>query len=213
MKAKAEIKTVYFLYNSMYINVTNLCTNNCVFCIRDLNSQVGGVNLWLDNKEVPAQQIIKEIVEGSPETRDEIVFCGYGEPLIRLEVVKEVAKFIKQNYPKVPVRINTNGHASLIHKRSVVPELVGLIDRVSVSLNADTPELYQELTCCNFDKDLAFENVKIFIVECQKYGIDTTATVVVGYGDYKINIEKCKEIADSLGVKFKIREWLSQGYN
>ena len=213
MDTKTEYKTVYFLENTMYINVTNLCTNNCVFCIRNLNDTVDGANLWLDKEELSSEQIINEIKQNSPESRDEIVFCGYGEPLIKLDIVKKVADFIKKNYPNIPVRVNTNGQANLIHKRNVVAELAGLIDKISVSLNADNSELYGKLSRCRFDFNLAFENVKIFISECQKHGIDTTATVVDGFGDYNVDIEKCRKIAESLGAKFKIRRWLSQGYN
>jgi len=183
-----------------------------VFCIRTLNPNVLGKNLWLDG-EVSAEEIINDIKENSPETADEIVFCGYGEPLIKLDIVKTVAKFIKDNYPDRPVRVNTNGHASLIHKRNVPAELAGLIDKVSVSLNAENADLYQELSVSNFDKDVVYENVKEFISECQKNGIDTTATVVSGFKNYKVDIEKCREIAESLGAKFKVREWLEDGYN
>jgi len=212
MVEKTKNTIVYFLGNTMYINVTNLCTNNCVFCIRTLNPNVLGKNLWLDG-EVSAEEIINDIKENSPETADEIVFCGYGEPLIKLDIVKTVAKFIKDNYPDRPVRVNTNGHASLIHKRNVPAELAGLIDKVSVSLNAENADLYQELSVSNFDKDVVYENVKEFISECQKNGIDTTATVVSGFKNYKVDIEKCREIAESLGAKFKVREWLEDGYN
>lgn len=213
MTTQTQNTIVYFLGNTMYINVTNMCTNKCVFCVRDLNDTVGGVNLWIKENRISAKQIIEEIKQNSPETRDEIVFCGYGEPLIKLEVVKEVAHFIKSSYQGIPVRINTNGHANLIHKRNVVPELVGLIDKLSVSLNAENAELYGKISKCSFENTEAFEGIKKFIYESQKHGIDTTATVVNGFRDYIIDIEKCKEITESLGAKFKVREWLSSGYN
>jgi len=213
MAEKTKAQTVYFLGNTMYINVTNVCTNSCVFCIRSLNGTVAGANLWLENENLSAGQVIEEIKDQLPETRDEIVFCGYGEPLIKLNIIKEVSAFLKQNFPKVPVRINTNGHASLIHKRNIVPELVGFIDGVSVSLNAENADLYAELTKCKFDKNIAFESVKEFIGECVKNGIDTTATVVSGFQNYKVDIQQCKSITESLGAKFKVREWLEEGYN
>jgi len=196
----------------MYLNITNMCSNNCVFCIRNFNDTVAGVDLRIGEENITAEKVIKEIKQNSPETRDEIVFCGYGEPLIKINVVKEVAGFIKNNYPNIPVRVNSNGQANLIHKRDVVPELAGLIDSISVSLNADNADLYQELSRSGFDKELAFESVKSFARECQKYGIDTTLTVVTGFENYQINLKKCREIARNLGVKFKVREWLSEGY-
>lgn len=213
MDTYIQNNTVYFLRNTMYINVTNLCTNNCVFCIKNFNDTVAGVDLRVQEEGITADKIIDEIKENSPESRDEIVFCGYGEPLIRVEMIKEIAKFLKTNYPHVPVRINSNGHANLIHKRNVVPELAGLIDAISISLNADNADLYQILTRTKFDKEQAFEAVKEFAELCQKHGIDTTLTVVMGFEDYVIDLKKCREIAQNLGVKFKVREWLSEGYS
>lgn len=212
VEAKTQNTLVYFLNNTMYINLTNLCTNKCVFCIRGLNDSVAGADLRLENENVDAQTVIEEIKQNEPENRHEIVFCGYGEPLIKIEVIKEVARFIKKNYPNVPVRVNTNGQANLIHRRNVVSELVGLIDRISVSLIAENADVYEELTKCKFDKKMAYESVKNFMSTCVDYGIQTTATVVVGYKNYKINVEKCKKIAEELGVDFKIREWLDEGY-
>jgi len=197
----------------MYINVTNLCTNECVFCIKSATESVGGVNLVLEEETFSHEDIIKEIKSTFVENTKEIVFCGYGEPLIKLDIVKNVAKYIKQNYPKIPVRINSNGHGNLIHKRNIVPELVGLIDKISVSLNAENAELYQELSKSDYEAETAYQAVKDFISECVKNGLDTTATVVTGFGDYKIDVEKCKKITEELGAKFRIREWLPQGYN
>lgn len=205
--------TVYFLDNTMYINVTNLCTNKCVFCLRSTSDTVAGANLWLENQSASVEQIIGELKTNQPEKRREIVFCGYGEPLIQLETVKQVAKFIKENYKNVPVRVNTNGHANLIHKRDVTPELTGLIDKLSVSLNSDNPEQYAELAKPSFNATEAYEGVKDFIKKSVEAGIEVSATIVVGYKDYEINVKKCEEIALSLGAKLKIREWLEEGYS
>lgn len=197
----------------MYINVTNLCTNDCVFCIKNFNDTVAGVDLRVQEENISAEKIIAKIEENAPETRDEVVFCGYGEPLIRIDIVKEVAKFLKAKYPHVPIRINTNGQANLIHSRNVVPELAEFIDAVSISLNADNADLYGILTRSKFEKNKAFQAVQEFAGECHKYGIETTLTVVTGFEDYVIDLKKCREIAKNLDVKFKVREWLSEGYS
>ncbi|MEI7473468.1 MAG: TatD family nuclease-associated radical SAM protein [bacterium] len=212
MTTQTENKLVYFLGNTMYINVTNLCSNRCVFCIRGVSDTVAGTNLWLDGENVTAEQIIEQLDKNEPQKRDEIVFCGYGEPLIKIDIIKTVASHIKEKYPNVPVRVNTNGHANLIHKRNVVSELIGLIDRVSISLNGENADKYDEISQCKFDKNIAYEEVKNFISECAKNGIATTATVVSGYKHYNVDLSACKEIAESLGAKFKIREWLEEGY-
>jgi len=213
MTNKTENKYAYYLGNSMYINVTNLCTNNCVFCIRSATDSVGGVNLVLQGENFSEQEIIEEIKETFVENTQEIVFCGYGEPLIKLDVVIKVAKYIKDNYPHIPTRVNSNGHGNLIHKRNIVPELVGFIDKISISLNAENAALYNELSKSAYDDEIAYQAVKDFIAECVQSGIETTATVVTGFGDYKIDVEQCRKIAEELGAKFRIREWLPQGYN
>lgn len=213
MNSDSKPKLAYYLGNTMYINLTNLCTNDCVFCIRSINNTVAGANLMLESENVKAASVIEEIKANSPETADEIVFCGYGEPLIRLEMLLEVAKFLKQNYPNKPVRINTNGQACLIHKRNIVPELVGLIDKVSVSLNGENADVYQEISQSKFEKNECYQAVKDFIKDCVAAGIETTATIVVGFKDYKVDIEKCRQIAEELGANFRIREWLDEGYN
>lgn len=210
---KTQNKFAYYLGNSMYINVTNLCTNECVFCIKSATDSVGGVNLVLEEENFSHEDIIREIKTTFLPNTEEIVFCGYGEPLIKLEIVKNIAKFIKQNYPDVSVRVNSNGQGNLIHKRNIVPELVGLIDKISISLNAQNAELYQELSNSDYYGETAYQAVKDFISECVKAGMDTTATIVTGFGDYKVDVEACKKIAKDLGAKFRIREWLPQGYN
>ncbi|OGI01457.1 MAG: hypothetical protein A2Y25_06360 [Candidatus Melainabacteria bacterium GWF2_37_15] len=212
MAQQTENKFAYYLGNTMYINVTNLCTNRCKFCIRNSGDSVGGVKLVLDSEKFSHEDVIKEVKDTFSDKCREIVFCGYGEPLIKLEIVKNVAQFIKQNYQQIPVRINTNGHANLIHKRNIVPELVGLVDMISVSLNAENADLYAELASPAFEKSVAYEAVKDFIQECAKNGIETTATVVSGFESYKIDIKKCQEITEELGAKFRVREWLPQGY-
>jgi TatD DNase family protein len=129
------------------------------------------------------------------------VFCGYGEPLLRLDVVKAVSAEVKRHGGKV--RIDTNGHANLIHKRNVLPELAGLVDAVSVSLNAQNSEIYEKLTQPKFGS-ITYEAVKEFIHEAKKYIPDVTATVVSAPG---VDIEACRKIAEELGAKFRVREY------
>lgn len=211
MSEEAKNTTVYFLNKKMYINLTNLCTNECVFCIRDLNETVAGADLLL-KKDVFLDEVIEDIKKAEPEKNaDEIIFCGYGEPLIEVDLVLEIARFIKENYLDLPVRINTNGQANLIHKRNIIPELSKVIDRISISLNAENKELYDQICKPSFEN--AYEEVKSFISECVKVGIDTTVTIVTGFQDYKVDTEQCRQITENLGAKFRIREWLSEGYS
>ncbi len=209
----SENNLVYFVNSKMYINVTNLCTCKCLFCLRDITSEVEGVNMWIDKQSAKAENIIDILKEKSDLIGNEITFCGYGEPLIELETVKEVAKFIKSNFPNVKIRVNTNGHANLIHKRNVVPELKGLIDSFSVSLNAQNAKLYKKITRCCFDAEVGYNGMLDFVKELIKENIDTTMSVVSGFKKARIDIQVCENIAQSLGAKFRIREYLEHGYS
>jgi TatD DNase family protein len=165
--------------------------------VRYYTDFVKGHNLRL-REEPTAAELIKEI--GDPKRYDEIVFCGYGEPLLRLDVVKAVAAEVKRRGGKV--RIDTNGHANLIHKRNVLPELAGLVDAVSVSLNAQNTEVYEKLSQPQFGAP-AYEAVKEFIREAKKYIPDVTATVVAAPD---VDVEACQKIVDELGARFRVRE-------
>lgn len=206
-----EQNLVYLLEGKIYINLTNKCTNECVFCIRSLKDDVCGANLWLKNDNVTAEEVISQLKELKKD-ETEIVFCGYGEPTLKLDILKEVAKFIKENYKGVKIRVNTNGHANFIHKRNVIPELVGLVDEFSVSLNASTEELYKELAQPNLACVNVLGEVKDFIKKSVEAGIPTVASVVNGYKHYDVDIQECEKIAKDLGAKFRVREWLERGY-
>lgn len=206
-----EQNLVYLLGGKIYINLTNKCTNECVFCIRTLKDDVCGANLWLKNDSVTADEVIKQF-QALIKDENEIVFCGYGEPTLKLDILKEVAKFIKENYKDVKIRLNTNGHANFIYKRNIIPELAGLIDSISVSLNAPDEELYRELAQPNLACENILDEVKDFIKKSVEAGIETTASVVSGYKDYDINVKECEKIALEAGAKFRVREWLESGY-
>ena len=205
-----DYNLVYLLEGKIYINLTNSCTNNCVFCIRSIKDDVVGTNLFLNTENVKAEDVIEQLNAMKDKLSSEIIFCGYGEPMLKLSVIKEVAKYIKENYPNTILRINTNGHANIVYKRNVLPELKGLIDKFSVSLNGENEEVYNELSQPNIDN--AYESVKEFIAEAVKEGFDTTATIVTGYKNYKIDMQKCIEITKELGAKFRERPWIENGY-
>lgn len=195
----------YRIRNSLYLNITNECTNACVFCRRQTNPVVKGHDLRLD-REPTFEEIVAAIDEH--HGYDEIVFCGYGEPLLRLEVVKQVAQFLrgKADAGETPalLRINTNGLANLVHGRSIVPELIPLVRNFSVSLNASSAEEYQRL-CRSRYGAAAYEEVKRFIRECRDGGASVIATVVAVPG---LDLEACRKVAEEeLGVTLRVREY------
>lgn len=189
-------EVAYKIRSSLYLNVTNRCTNQCSFCIRFHSDFVKGHRLRL-SKEPSAEELISAI--GDPNAHSEVVFCGYGEPLIRLDVVKDVARRVKELGGRV--RVNTNGHGSLIHKRNILPELHGLVDALSVSLDAHDEETYERLCKPRFEG--AFRAVLEFIREAVKYIPEVEASVVENEG---VDIVKCGEIARTLGVRLRVRK-------
>jgi len=205
---------VYELDGKIYINLTNKCTNDCIFCLRKDKDDVKGQTLWLDDENCTAQDVIvqfEEILRQKPDNdNSEVIFCGYGEPLLKLDVLKGVAKYIKEKYPKTKIRINTNGHANYVYKRDIVPELKGLIDTISVSLNGESSSEYDELSKPVFEG--AYNEVKKFIKSCSDNGFETVASVVEGYKGRHLNLNKCEQIATDLGAKFRVREWIKNGY-
>jgi len=194
----------YTIGNSLYLNITNRCTNQCEFCIRyktrNLNEKYP---LWLD-KEPTVDEVMAAI--GDPNKYDQIVFCGYGESLLRLDEVKEIAKQLKEK--GVKIRIDTNGLSNLFWGRNILPELKGLVDFMSVSLNAHTEEIYDRI-CASFYGKESFIAVLDFIREAKKYIPEVEATVV----DLPIvDIERCREIANNLGVSFRVRPYYEETY-
>lgn len=206
---------VYLLDNKIYINLTNRCTNNCIFCLRNDKDDVCGQELWLDSEDFSAEDVISQfhsvLNKAGDDFKNEAVFCGYGEPMLKLDILKNVALFIKQNYPQIKTRINTNGHANFVYKRNVAPELIGLIDEISVSLNAPTSQEYNELSNPKFDN--AYDEVKNFIKSCSDAGIKTVTSIVENYKGRHLDIEACEKISNDLGAKLRVREWIPNGYS
>ena len=189
----------YRMRDSLYINLTNRCNAACIFCDRDGEATLNGYNLKMRKGEEPsAEYIMKEI--GDPKKYSEIVFCGYGEPTIRWEEVKKVAKYVKEKGGVT--RLNTNGHANDINKRDITPEMKGLFDCVSVSLNATDEDSYSKLV--GVDKRL-FGEMLDFTKRARWYVPEVVLTIV---DEQDIEEEKARKIAeDDLGVSFRIRDY------
>ncbi len=212
MSALVQENLLYFLDDKPYINMTNACTNACVFCIRNQKDDVQGANLWLDSDNTTSKDVIEQI-EGNIKkvlAAGEIVFCGYGEPLIKINEVVEICRYLKEKYPSLKIRINTNGHANAIHKRNVAPEIAPYIDVISISLNAENEEKYNLIS--NPKIENAYEEVKRFIRACVEEKIYTIASVVDKVPNYPVDSARCEVIAKSLGAKFRAREFIENGY-
>ena len=167
-------------------------------------------HLFLDTEKLDVEEVKKQLDSFKPENYSEIVFCGYGEPILKLEELKEIAKYIKEKYPHIKTRINTNGQGNIIYKRNIVPELKGIIDSISVSFNGENKEVYDAISLPKLEN--AYDGMKEFIKECVKEGIETTATIVTGYKNYNVDLNSCKTQIEALGAKFRERPWLDNGY-
>lgn len=192
---------------TVYVNLTNKCTNHCVFCIRNSQNPIKGDNLWLESEDVNFDDVVSQFEKYN--NVKEVVFCGYGEPTVKFELLKQVAQYLKEKNPEIKIRINTNGHGNLINKRNILLEIKNLVDEISVSLNAQNNETYMKISGC--DNQKAYEEVKNFIKNSVKNGFKTTATVVTGYKDYSVDVKACENITTALGANFRERRWL-EGY-
>ena len=201
-REKEKARIAYTIRNSLYLNITNRCSNRCSFCAKFSDFTVKGHYLKLEHE--PSFDEVMETI-GDPSGYDEIVFCGYGEPMLRLDLIKEVALQLKKEGCRI--RINTDGLANLVYGRNVLPELEGLIDCVSVSLNAPDADTYRKL--CNPPFGLeAFDGVCGFLKEAKKSIPRVVASAVTVPG---LDIEAVRQLAQTLGVEFRERTYAEVG--
>ena len=194
---------------TVYINLTNACTNSCIFCLRDQKDDVCGHEMWHDDK-YSLEDIINQF-KTFEQSAKEVVFCGYGEPFLKKDMMKDFCIYLRKNYPNVKIRVNTNGHANLVYKTNVAEEFKGLLDSVSVSLNAESEEEYIEI--CKPKIENAYQGLKDFTRACKNAGMEVTNSIVTDFDDiHHINVEKCRQIAENLGAKFRNREFIKNGY-
>ncbi len=198
-------RIAYPIRRSLYLNLTNRCTNRCAFCVKNHTTVVKGHDLGLEAD--PTREEVLEAVGayGGPAAWDEVVFCGLGEPLLRLELVLDLARELRTHGAR-RIRVNTDGLANRVHGRNVVPELAGHVDAVSVSLNAPDAATYERL--CRPTVPCAFEAVVEFLKEAARRIPEVTATVVAVPG---LDVEACRRLAAELGVGFRVRAYNEVG--
>jgi TatD DNase family protein len=206
--AEGEATLVYPIRRSLYVNLTNRCTSGCTFCPRAADEPdlvVKGHDLRLA-REPEVHEIVEALEAARPENYTEIVFCGFGEPTLRLDVLKRVAAEVKRRWG-LPVRLDTNGHGSAIAGRDVTDDLAGLVDTVSVSLNAPDAATYGRLCAPSIPN--AFEAVCDFIRACKGKIPEVRATAVAVPG---LDVEAVRRLAEEeLGVAFRVREYNEVG--
>lgn len=195
---KMKLSYTYQIGESLYVNVTNRCNADCVFCDRKGEAVINGYKLKMSKLEEPEAEVyISQI--GDPKKYREIVFCGYGEPTIRWEVVKQVAKYVKENGGKT--RMNSNGHGNFINKRDITPELKDVIDTISISLNSTDKTQYAKLM--RVDESLHAEMID-FAQKAKHF----THVVMSIVGLSSVDTENAKQfVTNQIGVDFREREY------
>ena len=196
----------YKVKNGLYLNITNRCSNACDFCVRGLRDRVGDEgSLWLEH-EPDAREMIAALEKRDLSAFDELVFCGYGEPFCRLELMLEVAGWIRQR-SDVKIRVNTNGQGDLINGKHTAPLLEGLIDVVSVSLNAPTQEEYQKI-CHSAFGESAFDALIAFAKDAARYVPTVVFSVVDVIGEQKV--KQCRLISEKAGIPLRVRRMIEE---
>ena len=201
---KQQPSMVYWVGDNLYLNITNQCSNNCYFCFRNYKNGVDKFKLKL-NHDPSAAEVIDKIKDVINKRRwKEVVFCGFGEPLTRLDIVLEVTRWLKQHHPVTTVRIDTNGQAQLLHKnRNVVSEIKNAgVDKVSVSLNAHNKQAYDQICRPQFED--AYAAVLQFI-KAAAAELDTEVTAVT---IPEADTRRIEEMASDLGGKFRKRDYI-----
>lgn len=206
MKMKKAMTITYPIGEGLYVNLTNRCPCACEFCLRSNGDGVGGSDpLWLEHEPSEAE------VMASLDSRDlasfkEVVFCGYGEPTERLDVMLATARHVRAVAPSCRTRLNTNGLSDLINGRPTAALLEGLFDTVSISLNTPDPEEYLRVCRPKFGLR-SYQAMIDFAAECVKHVPEVVMTVVDEPATSKAAQEKCRKIAESIGARLRVRRY------
>ena len=202
-----DMTITYEVGNALYVNITNRCSNRCSFCIRNNGDGAYGSNsLWLQ-KEPSCDEIFFDIAARDPEKYEELVFCGYGEPTERLDDLLTVAKRVKEHYT-IPIRINTNGQSDLLHGKDTAPMYHGVIDTVSISLNAPNAEEYDRV--CHSKFGTAAYNALLQFASNVKHYVPSVMLTVVDVALTPSEIEECRTIAERCGVPLRVRKYIGK---
>ena len=203
---KKSMCITYIVDGSLYVNMTNRCSNRCEFCIRNNgDGAYGSDSLWLE-REPTLKETIESVFSHDLTAFPELIFCGYGEPSYRLPDAVAVARAVKEKHPSIRIRINTNGHSDLIWNKDTAPMYEGAFDVVSISLNTPNPQRYQEICHSKFGEES--HSALISFAERVKCYVPKVILSVVRETLTEAEIEECQRIADKAGVTLRIRDYI-----
>ncbi len=188
----------------IYINLTNRCNNDCVFCLRDKKIMTAEKSLWLES-EPTVEEVKRELDAVNFNFVKEVVFCGFGEPTIRLAELTELLRYVKSTHKNIPTRLNTNGLGNLEHGRDITPDFENILDVASISLNAATAEKYFKITRSKFG--LKSYAAMFDFAERMKNFVPQVVMTIVDKVTSPDEIDKCKKICDAHNLKLRVRPY------
>ncbi|HHO69677.1 MAG TPA: radical SAM protein [Gammaproteobacteria bacterium] len=187
----------YPIGDRLYLNITDRCTLRCRFCPKhQAGPRVHDYDLSL--RERPSVERLIAAM-GDPSRYREVVFCGFGEPTLRLKRLIEIADHIQARGGRV--RLNTDGLANRVFRRNVLPDLAGRIDALSVSMNAQCEAVY--VRHCRPALSGSYAAMLDFLREAPLYVDEVTATAIDGLAG--VDIGACERLARDCGVGFRRR--------
>ena len=189
---------------AVYVNITNDCNCDCVFCLRSMKEMARESSLWIEH-DPSLTEIVDELERLPWQYVREVVCCGFGEPLIRLYTVLSVLRWVKEHHPDMPTRVNTNGLGELEHGYVFADQFAGLLDTVSISLNASNAERYLALTRSRFGIS-SYEAMLTFAEHCKPYVPNVVLTVVEKVEDAE-EIALCRRICAERGLTLRVRPY------
>ncbi|MBQ1867561.1 MULTISPECIES: TatD family nuclease-associated radical SAM protein [Selenomonas] len=189
---------------NLYVNVTNECNCACTFCLRNMKKMAEESSLWLKKK--PTVEEFKQALDGAPwDYIKEVVFCGFGEPTMQLDTLVELLHYVKEKHPALPTRLNTNGLGELEYGREISADFQGVLDTVSISLNASNAERYYELTRAKYGIK-SYQAMLDFAEHSKKY-IPHVVLTIVDQVEGPEEIARCKEICKGRGLTLRVRPY------
>ena len=189
-----------FYKNSLDVRFTNICDNNCPFCIE--KSGVECMPLDID-------KMIESTIKSG---RKEILILG-GEPLLQLRAVKTYIEGIREYVDKI--YITTSLPRTILSDLDTFTEIFNLIDGLNVSLQHFNPDKNNEIMCASSNHDRIHELKEICELERRfnpAVNKDTTKirvsiNLVKGAIDNKKKIKKFLKTMQDIGVRHvKINE-------
>lgn len=189
---------------NLYVNITNRCNCACTFCLRTMKHMAEQSTLWL--KREPTVAEVEQALDEVPwEYIKEVVFCGFGEPTMRLDDLLTLLHYVKKTHPDLPTRLNTNGLGELENGHIFAADFKGILDTVSISLNASNAQRYYELTRAKFGEK-SYEAMLTFAEHCKPY-VPHVVLTIVDHVEGPDEIARCKAICEQRGLTLRVRPY------